>query len=425
MARAAIRSIPPPRLDEFLSGYFIPSRPVIIRDLYRGQPIDQLRSPADVARELGDVSVAIRPNYAVTHPGLRRDPTPDGRGLTWTQATQTTLGAFLAAIEARAEEARFVADEPIPVDLLARFETPEIARSAPALPELDSNIFLARKGSYAHLHFDTDHRHVLLTQIFGDKRFVLFDPSAARRLLPLNSFSGLCIEHMSEPERSALFESAGAMEAVLRPGETLYIPALMWHFVEYLDTAMSWNIRFGLNRYGRFFASNFHSDFHLQSLGALFRGPDEPSHRHSAIVDQLVDTFERPWTGRMERYRAVRDTLRDLWSRHAHDGMAHGPFLFDLSALEDSLVEKALPDSSQFETLVNRPDAGAPDPPASRDQIDDIITASRRVGYTAALLERVAEGLVGATPLSELPRAQADRLLQYLGSTAARPARHG
>ena len=114
-----------------------------------------------------------------------------------------------------------------PARVLASFELPEICRVTHSgeeilgLPkkygdyDLVTAIFLANAGNVGHLHFDGDQRDVLLHQVYGRKRVVLFPPAAAKHLRTLDgpysrpSLAGLYLEDMSLEEKLDWVERAG------------------------------------------------------------------------------------------------------------------------------------------------------------------------------------------------------------------------
>jgi hypothetical protein len=405
-----IRRIRRSEADDFVARYFDWQIPAIITDLYAGEPISELRTAEDARSAFGRVPVTVKDQYTTAHP-LRsgqqeHDPTFGG--------TLMPLGAYLEQASAGTIPDRFVADEPTPIAVLSRFRTPEFALAADPLGDMVSHTFVAQKGNYAHLHFDLDQRSVLLTQVFGRKRIVLFRPAAARRLLPLYSFSGISIEHMSPAERACFFEHTGAMEMMLQPGETAFIPALYWHYVDYVDTGMSFSVRFGRNRYTRFFATNLTNDYRVQALGALLSGRSRPE-LGDEIVREILETLAAPAATPLARHRALRSTLERLWRRHASDGLEHLPYLFDLTPHEDVLFERFL--SMHYDSITHVP--ASMEKPAAQATIEAIRRQARKVALSPELLARAVEAHCGRTPLDELAETQAECVLSYLRTPAA------
>ena len=104
---------------------------------------------------------------------------------------------------------RLLAHEPVDAPLLHRVRhagarprlvraarrsagSPTRARRSSACPRStatstwSSAIFLANAGNVGHLHFDGDQRDVILHQVYGRKRVVLFPPAAAKHLRTLD-----------------------------------------------------------------------------------------------------------------------------------------------------------------------------------------------------------------------------------------------
>lgn len=136
--------------------------------------------------------------------------------------------------------------------------------------ELDEpllNAWLGPKGTKSPLH--TDPYHNILCQVVGYKYVRLYAPEQTDRLYPMGTDeAGIEMGNTSEvdisvirptgyvsPELDALradtrkrfplLEKAEYEEAVLGPGESLYIPLGWWHYVESLTTSISvsfwWN----------------------------------------------------------------------------------------------------------------------------------------------------------------------------------------
>jgi lysine-specific demethylase 8 len=163
-----------------------------------------------------------------------------------------------------------------------------------------SAVFVANQGNVGHLHFDGDQRQVFLHQVYGRKRVVLFQPASAVHLKTLDgpftrpSLSGLYLENMSLDEKLALVDRADGYHTVLAPGETIYIPMLMWHHLEYVDDAMSFSVRFGRTRFGRFLSlDHFHRDPFIQNVAARMVGPDHVLDTFDPIVEDIKSEYTK------------------------------------------------------------------------------------------------------------------------------------
>lgn len=84
----------------------------------------------------------------------------------------------------------------------------------------------------AGLHYDYYGVDAFISQVYGDKEFLIFSPEDTQYLYPkeedpVNS----CIDNPMQPdlERFPLFREAHPIRFILRPGQTLYVPNGWWH----------------------------------------------------------------------------------------------------------------------------------------------------------------------------------------------------
>jgi hypothetical protein len=97
-------------------------------------------------------------------------------------------------------------------------------------------------GRFPYLHYDVLHLHAWITQLHGDKEFILYAPDQAPFLyvdaeVPWQS----CIRNHHQPDyaRYPLLRHARAQTIVLRPGETLFLPCGWWHTARSLGVTIS------------------------------------------------------------------------------------------------------------------------------------------------------------------------------------------
>jgi len=106
-------------------------------------------------------------------------------------------------------------------------------------------VWFGPQGATTHTHYDISHNFYV--QLYGEKRFLLFPPSALQNLylFPLLHPGAQASQvDLENPDLSAfpLFEnvsSANPVVAILQPGDVLYLPPMWFHHVSALTDSLS------------------------------------------------------------------------------------------------------------------------------------------------------------------------------------------
>lgn len=112
-------------------------------------------------------------------------------------------------------------------------------------------MFFGGEGSATRNHFDIDMSHVFISQFQGYKRIWLFpnDQSDLMYKLPYNFHSIANLKTSSEHDYPGLKYLDG-YEALIGPGETCYMPAGWWHYIQYETEGYSISVRALANSLG-------------------------------------------------------------------------------------------------------------------------------------------------------------------------------
>ncbi len=303
-------------LGDFATTYQGRQQPVVITDLFDGQPIRALDSLAAIRTLLGDEPVRMRPNYIETS---RRSLLDFLRGRPVNIAGESREGTMNDFLELAAREPAknwIVTESPtspailkdLDLSIIGVNDTVSGYGNPGQVPPTTANAmtFLANAGNASDLHTDWDGRDVLLYQAVGRKRVTLFPPGAAPRLLPIEIFSTVQLNGMPEAQRAAFVQSLGGYDFVLELGETVFMPAFFWHHLEYIDQGMSFNFRFGGSSDAQVMhlLTHYHRDMYTQNLWAAFvREPDVPEHR--AVMARLSAAYDADYANPRAKYRAL------------------------------------------------------------------------------------------------------------------------
>ena len=278
-------------------------RPVILTRLFADAPVARLADPAVALAELGELALPVRANPIPEY--VHGRPPPLYRTV--------RFGTFYRELAThRTREFCIEHDTP---DALARHIPlpPHMALGEPD-DGWDSHIFMAGPGSATHLHFDADLRSVLTHQVLGRKRYVLIDPRHTRKLAPGTPpgacyASALHLDHFSDADLAGFLRYVDAWDCVLEPGETLLTPATTWHYIEYVDVALSVTLRLGRNRYLQFLAEALPAtSVEAQALAGCFRDEDAVGPAEAAAFAELQAAALRPYPSPDARDIAL-DTL--------------------------------------------------------------------------------------------------------------------
>jgi len=228
-----IRLTPVPRVSnisatEFRSAYFAPKCPLVITEMASNWPALKKWSPEYFTRHYGSLMVKVYDNSFI-RPGMSY----------MSSLRKISFSEYLQTMLASSGDLRLFAFNIF-------WQAPELKCDL-LWPELTAGfsrkfvfMFFGCKGSVTPLHYDPDLPHLLHTVLYGKKRVVLFPNEESGNLYkhPFNSRSYVDLD-TPDFDRFPRLKSARGYEAILSPGETLYMPSGYWHYMVYEDAGYS------------------------------------------------------------------------------------------------------------------------------------------------------------------------------------------
>lgn len=294
-------------VPDFWSRYVATRQPVLIDGLFDGQPIRKLTTARAARRAIGDMDFVVQWNYTASlyYAATRGAGEPE----------RATLADYLDYVALNPRTPRMCTEQPIAPALAALIEAPAVCRNTEG-----TLMFIGNAGNYAHLHFDGDQRQVLMYQVFGAKRVILIPPIAAKKLLPHQKFSSVCVQHMSQRERRAFLRYVGGCECLVRPGQAIFMPALFWHYVDYVETSLSVHFRFGQTKHGRFFDDFIHRSMYPQNVAACFQDERFAAGPGRKVMRRLRRAVAATYRNDRERYSRIEMLCKELYEELCPDG---------------------------------------------------------------------------------------------------------
>jgi hypothetical protein len=97
-------------------------------------------------------------------------------------------------------------------------------------------------GKFPLMHFDSDNAHAMITEIYGDKEFVLFAPEDTPYVYPHENSPGTSqiddLDHV-DLKRFPDFPKAKQYRVIIKPGESIFVPSRWWHSARVVSTSVS------------------------------------------------------------------------------------------------------------------------------------------------------------------------------------------
>ncbi|HAD96575.1 MAG TPA: cupin-like domain-containing protein [Cryomorphaceae bacterium] len=219
--------------EEFQKEYYLPQKPLIFRSFGENWPSMQNWTYERFKTLVGHEKVQVFGSWKTNQPTRIKMPPEQVMSFSdyidLIQQGPNDFRLFLFNIFKYAPQ------------LKQDFTFPDIAdgwvKSVPVM-------FFGGEGSEVRLHYDIDLSNVFLTQFSGEKRVTLFSPEMSPFLYkqPMGSHSNVDLRNPDYNEFPALAKAEG-FTAVLKHGDTVFMPSGWWHYNEYITTGFGMALR--------------------------------------------------------------------------------------------------------------------------------------------------------------------------------------
>lgn len=323
-----IDRISAPSIEVFEQQYLLKQKPVVFTDLFASDAINELRTIEAAKIHLGSMPLEVQEEF--TSSVLKTAVLLDQR-----EKKFWSLQQYLEYVAAHPNTRLMSTEGLTPPEMRKRFDFPDYAQlnADSSFSDVASLLFLGNAGNYAHLHFDGDYRQVLLHQVFGTKRVILIPANQAQKLNPIGNFSNVFLEHFSEPDKIAFVHYTNGYDFLLHPGETVFMPAGIWHYLEYRDTGMSFSVRFGRTEPLRFFGDRLHANFHLQNIATHFI-----AQQHPEVFEEIRSVYHKVYPAPVIKAQALQAVFESIYRRLCSTSIQKMYTFTNFEAINQSLL---------------------------------------------------------------------------------------
>lgn len=221
--------------QSFVDKYIARNRPVIIKDAAPEWPALRTWTPQFFKEKFGSKQVDV--TYGVSRP---LGEVIDGV----LGSTPEKPGPYLHKVIIHQHMPELLPDltPPNVYSFPGRYASPLMPKRF-RRPDGYLKLLIGGVGSkFPLMHFDSDNANAMITEIYGDKEFVIFAPRDTRFLYPHNEKGNTSrVEDPDHPdlEKFPLFAEATQYRGIIGPGEALFVPSGWWHTARVVTTSIS------------------------------------------------------------------------------------------------------------------------------------------------------------------------------------------
>lgn len=209
--------------SQFVEEFQRPSRPVVLTDLTRDWPALGKFTPEYLRKHCGSRNVPIgNRSYKLSEfLDLLEKSTPDHPA------------PYPCKLDLHGDYADLAADVPRPPVTLPDRTRSWLIPSRFRAGSADLEVFIGGPGGeFPYVHYDYLGYYAFINQVFGEKEFYVYPPGQEQYLYPDPERRWLStVNNSFQPDldKFPLFAKAKPLVLTLKPGESLFIPAGIWH----------------------------------------------------------------------------------------------------------------------------------------------------------------------------------------------------
>lgn len=288
-------------------------RPVVITNLFEGEAIREINTREKVIEHFGDMSVGIQNEYGEAYRKQAENSTSSPGSASGNQTL--TVVQYLKFLETNPDTKMMCIEFASPEELKATYQIPEVCHAEKGeSSKFVNQCFIGNKGNFAHIHIDKAGTHGFLYQVFGRKRFITWPQSAAHKLAPFTQIAGWSLENFTDEDRKAFLDFTGGCEVILEAGECMYVPALSWHYVDYIEDSMSVSLRFRRSDYITRLANICFPDLYYQGIGYKFSHPED-AKKNEPLLHKLEAQWDKFYEDGVQKVNDARALAKDIYQQ--------------------------------------------------------------------------------------------------------------
>jgi len=220
--------------DSFIEEYVKPNKPVILTDAARGWKAHEYFNPEFFREKFPMKTASI-----------------DGKKYTIEQYVDMMLNStadnpapypFKIDIERNFNELFEYLDPPFKILSRNRLKSPLVTKRLITHASTLEVFFGGVSGWFPYIHYDLYGLYAIVTQVYGRKQFIVYDPSQVDFMYPDPEHPWKSqIEKYYEPDfdKYPKFRNAKPVSDVVSPGETIFVPKNWWHTARSLEPTIS------------------------------------------------------------------------------------------------------------------------------------------------------------------------------------------